>query len=51
MVDIFIGLIIYFVGAIITFFYAFSRGIVWNESLLVATLSWVGLFFLWFTDN
>jgi len=51
MIDIFIVLTIYFVGAIATFLYAFNKGVVWDESLAIATTSWVGLFILWLTDN
>lgn len=40
-----IVLLIYLLGDVVTFAYAMAKGVCELEAMLVATLSWVGLFF------
>lgn len=50
MTDIITGTVAYLSGAVICYIYATRKGVIWKEALLVATLSWAGLFILGMTD-
>ena len=48
--DIIGAFTIYLIGAGYAFMYAYDKGVIWKEAILVALLSWAGLFILWITD-